>query len=320
MRKSCDVRGRGRNMVGEDRMREFVALSETLSYTKAAELTYVAQPTLSRHVAALEKEMGTPLVVRSTTSVRLTEAGQCVAAGFKQMMELLDTLSETYESIKDEVASIAAKTRGIVRIASPYYWTGDFTEPLIAALEELDSRCDVEVISCQPPDGYDTLQAGRCDAFVAPISWFPDNAEVGSVPFATEGNVVVMDCGNPLATRDSISMEDLDGQNLIQLKDEHGVYMSAGSEKMRELLAKKRIKLTRIEYTPQIDLIGALIRGTDKIAVVSRGVRNMQRDYLRYVPFEPDVFACEMCVIYRLDNDNPALAALVEAAKTFRAE
>jgi DNA-binding transcriptional LysR family regulator len=54
----------------------FLAAAQTQSFRKAAELCLVAQPALSRQIAALEAELGNPLFERSKQGVKLTPAGQ----------------------------------------------------------------------------------------------------------------------------------------------------------------------------------------------------------------------------------------------------
>lgn len=55
---------------------EFVVLSETLHYAQAAEKLYMTQSTLSKHIQALEKELGAPLFARSYHKLELTPFGR----------------------------------------------------------------------------------------------------------------------------------------------------------------------------------------------------------------------------------------------------
>ena len=48
---------------------DYLALSETLSFSKAAEARHVTQPAFSRRIRALEDWVGAPLFVRTTHSV-----------------------------------------------------------------------------------------------------------------------------------------------------------------------------------------------------------------------------------------------------------
>lgn len=57
-------------------LRYVVEVAETLSFTRAAERCFVTQSALSHQIASLERELGRRLFVRSSRSVRLSEAGQ----------------------------------------------------------------------------------------------------------------------------------------------------------------------------------------------------------------------------------------------------
>jgi len=66
-------------MQPEARLRAFAALARRGSFSAAAEELVISQPAVSKHVAELEREIGTKLVERSGRGVRLTEAGRFVA-------------------------------------------------------------------------------------------------------------------------------------------------------------------------------------------------------------------------------------------------
>ena len=56
-------------------LREFAAIAETGSFSKAARRLRIAQPPLSRHIRQLEDELGIKLFERSATGVRITREG-----------------------------------------------------------------------------------------------------------------------------------------------------------------------------------------------------------------------------------------------------
>src|SRR3954454_19028239 len=63
----------------ESRLRAFAALARELSFSRAAASLYISQPAVSKHIASLEAELETQLVVRGRPSAALTAAGQTLA-------------------------------------------------------------------------------------------------------------------------------------------------------------------------------------------------------------------------------------------------
>ena len=56
-------------------LRLFVRVARTGSFTAAAKEAGLSQPSVSRIISTLERELGAALFVRSTHSLKLTEAG-----------------------------------------------------------------------------------------------------------------------------------------------------------------------------------------------------------------------------------------------------
>jgi len=71
-------------------LRYFVAVAEELSFTRAAEKIFVAQPTLSQQIRRLEEIVGTPLLQRRREGLRLTPAGRVLLDGSRNVLALAD--------------------------------------------------------------------------------------------------------------------------------------------------------------------------------------------------------------------------------------
>ena len=68
-------------------MNYFLSVANTGNMTKSAELLFVTQPTLSRSVRELEKEVGTPLFLKNGNRLVLTEAGEVLRDQFSQILQ-----------------------------------------------------------------------------------------------------------------------------------------------------------------------------------------------------------------------------------------
>lgn len=90
----------------------FLAVARHQSFSKAARALYVTQPILSRCIQNLEQELGTPLIIRSTKTFTLTDAGQALMVYGAELLQQHDDL---YRRIQDVVDS----QTGEIRISSP---------------------------------------------------------------------------------------------------------------------------------------------------------------------------------------------------------
>lgn len=76
-------------------LRTFLAVASTLSFTRAAQLLEVSQPSVSQQIKRLEEKCGRQLLVRDTHSVALTEHGEAMA-GFARTILAAHSDAEAY--------------------------------------------------------------------------------------------------------------------------------------------------------------------------------------------------------------------------------
>ena len=91
----------------------FVKVTEGRSFSKAAKELFLTQPTISAHIASLEKELNTRLFVRNTKEVSLSEDGTVLYEYAKQMVELERKIEYAFlheEQDAPQCITIAAST------------------------------------------------------------------------------------------------------------------------------------------------------------------------------------------------------------------
>lgn len=150
----------------------FVCVAETKSFSSAARRLFLTQPTVSAHIASLEKELKVCLLVRNTKGVALSEAGKELYAYAEQMLELEKKIKERFGlemRQKGCVLRIAAST-----VPSQYLLPGIMAEFSRAypgeqlKVFETDSEGVVDLILSHKADiGFTgtVLEKGNCAYF-----------------------------------------------------------------------------------------------------------------------------------------------------------
>ena len=143
----------------------FARVVELGSFTRAAELLNLSQPAVTRQVAALEGEFGTPLIERSGRSIAVTPAGTVVYQHARRIGALV-------ERARVDVLSLSHPERGQISVAA-VTTVGLFTLPaLLAEFRRRYPRVRFQVWSGRTDGVLDRLLDGRADLGLlsAPIS------------------------------------------------------------------------------------------------------------------------------------------------------
>ena len=87
-------------------LRYFLAAAQEENITKAADILHVTQPTLSRQIMDLEKELGTTLTLRGKNGLRLTEDGIFFRQRAQEIVELADRLEKNFAERQNDISGM----------------------------------------------------------------------------------------------------------------------------------------------------------------------------------------------------------------------
>lgn len=93
-------------------LRYFLAAAQEGNITRAADVLHVTQPTLSRQMMDLEKELGTTLMLRGKNGLTLTDDGMLFRQRAEEIVELANRLEQTFAEKNTEVS-------GMISIGAP---------------------------------------------------------------------------------------------------------------------------------------------------------------------------------------------------------
>lgn len=183
-------------------IRYFLAVADAGSITEGARRMHVTQPSVSRQLHSLEKELGVELFDRGPGPVQLSHAGRRFETVARDLV-LRERLARKVISL-DEVASmqltVVASFTTITRILAPFTAARGGSLPFLDALEDTPTRIFDRVIETQADFGISTLPP--------PPGW-------RSRPLYSAGLTAQVGPGHPLHGRDHVPIAELADLPLI---------------------------------------------------------------------------------------------------------
>ena len=131
----------------------FSVVAEELNFTRAAQRLNMSQPPLSNQIKALEEELGTPLFVRGSRGVALTEAGKLL---YRRSAQLLDLAERT----REEVGALVMGLSGTLCLGSVAGLAPFLAAQWIACFRGEFPLVRFEIVNGSSDDIIDQIQRG----------------------------------------------------------------------------------------------------------------------------------------------------------------
>lgn len=188
----------------------FVAVSDELSFTRAAQKLHVSQPPLSFQIASLETELGARLFDRTSRSVQLSEAGKAFLPHAQAVLARLDEAAR-------HVQRVAAGLDGRVQVGlAGSHFFGPFPQ-FIAQFRSSRPAVQVVLQEMTPNEQLGALQDARLDVCVSRNAMDSDT-HVSAELLWRDPVVVALPTGHALSGRKRLALGDLKGEDFVSLR------------------------------------------------------------------------------------------------------
>lgn len=201
----------------------FRQIAEMKSLTKASEFLHISQPALSKQIRNLEVELGAQLLLRSTTGVTLTQAGQILLEGSKNILNDMN-------AIRREIALIQDEGKSDLTIGSWPSIATIFLPGQIARSQQAKGQLDIKfrVFYCFY-DLLTSLENGIIDAALF------DDREVNhsffSTPVFSEKFFMFVNVDHPVyGSKDEVFFDEIKHENFVMLTEGCDVRMLIDQE------------------------------------------------------------------------------------------
>lgn len=167
-----------------------------------------SQPAVSQQLQHLEREVGGPLVVRSSRGVTLTEAGSL-------LLSRADAVAGELHMAAEELASLAELRGGRVRLVAFPSAAATLAPAALSLLSRDHPGVEVALVEAEPPEAWASVREGEAD--VALVFGYdgppPDATRPGGdltwLPLAVEPVDLVLPPDHPVARRRAVRLADL---------------------------------------------------------------------------------------------------------------
>jgi len=193
-------------------LKYLVALADTGHFGKAAERTFVSQPTLSAQLKKLEGYLGVKLVERQPKNVQLTEVGKQVVIRARRM---LDEGDEIIALARNNTDPLAGKLKvALIPTIGPY-----LLPRVMPRIRKTLPNLSLMLYEHQTESLLKRLREGEIDLGLMALPVSQDGMEFRVL--YEENFTVALPNNHPLAAKATIKVQDLKGHTLLLLEDGH---------------------------------------------------------------------------------------------------
>lgn len=192
----------------------FSAVAETGSLSKAAEALHMTQPAVTRHIKALEQELGAVLLTRTAQGVALTPVGREVLGHARQALAAV-------AACRRAAAEPAQAGTGRLSLAAGNMLMQFTVAPVLAAFKAQRPGLDVELHTGHYQDCLDRLTAYEVDLALISTPHIPSGLKAR--PLFTDPVVLAAAPGSDLVREPEVELARLDGGTVLVLPKQAGL-------------------------------------------------------------------------------------------------
>ena len=288
----------------------FCLLADTLNFTRTAEALFVSQPTLSRQIGRLEKELGVSLFVRTPREVMLTPCGRVFYDDAQKQ------LAAWQESVQ-HMAQVRDGLRGSLRIGFLRDSPGTAFPAIVRRTRRELPDVALTFRECGMASLTAALRQGQVDAAFSFSEGLTELDEISSLVLSVHPMCAVVPRDHPLAAGETVQMKQLREEPFVMIAPEISMigYQS--------ILARCR----RHGFQPVIAAFADIVPGLFMLVEAGIGVANLPDSAARIAP--PDVCFLPIAdcdepqtavLAWRQADESPALQAFLKIARQCAAE
>lgn len=287
-------------------LRECIRLSQNLNFTQTAREFFITQPVLSKHVSALEKDLGITIFTRDQHGVSVTPDGESFIRDAASIVEKCDAAIRRVS----EVSAGTWETLTLGYLAGP---SKGLLPQAIASFSKERPDITLNLVSLEVDEILESMDSGRID--VGLTTSFNNSAVLseryGWRPLFADEIVLITKKSHPLAERDAVNVYDLIGETFVCPAPQ---FMKRDHEKISQILDPIRGKVRLHRVMHDLESIPLVMSSGDYVQL---GFKHFERKFgprFAYIPLTGcSNMRSHIGLAWRKERESQAILSFAEA-------
>jgi DNA-binding transcriptional LysR family regulator len=285
-------------------LKVFCDLTETESFTKAAQINGVTQSAVSQQISSLERQFKSLLIERSKKKFRLTREGQVLYDYSKQVIATYDALHSKLQEIKDIIS-------GTIRVATIYSIGLHDLPPYVKRFLKAYPTVNIHVEYRRANQVYEDVLGNVVDLGL--VAYPTRDAKIETVPIKKDPLVLICHPHHPLAKVKTIKLKTLAGQKFIGFEPDIPTRKA-----IDRVLREHDVEVTHVMEFDNIETVKRAVEIDAGIAIVPQSTitQEIQKNTLASVPIDDVEMYRPLGAIYKKNKVlSPALKQFLAILK-----
>ncbi len=285
-------------------LKVFCDLTETESFTKAAQINGVTQSAVSQQISALERAFKSLLIERSKKKFRLTREGQVLYDYSKQIIQTHESLHSKLQELKDIIS-------GTIRVATIYSIGLHDLPPYVKKFMKNYPTVNVHVEYRRANQVYDDVFSNVVDLGL--VAYPQKDTKLEIVPLRKEPLVLICHPQHPFAKQKAIKLKSLAGQKVIGFEPDIPTRKA-----LDKILREYGVEIKHVMEFDNVETVKRAVEIDAGISIVPIGTvtQEIAKNTLAAVQIEEGEFYRPLAAIYKKNKVlSPAMKQFLSTLK-----
>ena len=262
------------------------------SFSKAAAIHELAQPTITQKIQAIEKHLGVMLLQRKRPLV-LTPAGRVFFDGVRKLLD-------DYRGVEDSVLQFRDRVVGHVQVAAIYSIGLLKMEECLKEFNERYPDAKADIHYQHPHQVVEQVLNGG--AHLGLLSFPEEKRELAVIPWQEQPLVLVVNPRHKLATASAVSIKQLDGEAFVAFTNELTI-----RKRIDKWLREQHVVVNVVQEFDNIGQIKEGIGDGTGVAILPAPTvrREVEAGLLQAIPFSDVRWVRPLGIIHRRQKSLP---------------